>query len=180
MKKILIIIGLVVLILISLHMILRYSDIQSNRYVFMYQSKFLSPQEYLNIYNKYTGTWRTWYDNGAVMGEQTLSAGKIAGPYRYYFRNGQLYQEGEMRNGKHVTLREWTESGKEVVNGIFKNGIPFQGTFIFSRFKLPAGATSGSSTIDSSNTYLEEYMNGKLVKRTLLSESGIERSTWNK
>lgn len=170
----------VVILLISLHLILRYSDIQSNRYVFLYQSKLLTPQAYLDIYNHYTGTWRTWYKNGSLMGEQTLSSGKVAGPYRYYFENGKLYQEGEMRDGKHVSLREWTDSGKDVVNGTFKNGLPFQGTFIFSRCEVPAGATSGSFTTGPANTYFEEYTNGARIKQILLSETGIERSMWHR
>ena len=171
--KIIAVILVFIIVLISLHLYLVNSDIQSNRFVFLYQSKFLSPQEYLDIYNNYTGVWRTWHNNGKLMSVQNLVSGRVNGYYKYIFSNGQIYAEGEMKDGRHIRLKEWNSSGKLLVDGSFKDG-----NFFLVRQSFTPGKTSGMFTANESNTFFEQFQEGKLIKRIKINESGLIRSRW--
>jgi hypothetical protein len=108
----------------------------------------------LNENSHYTGTWKEWYDNGQLMLEQEMFDGKLDGKYKRYYKSGKIHREFEIKNGKLVSAKEWDESGKLLVDGIFINGHPFNGTF-FSHVLIGG----------SSESYLDEYQNGNRIKR---------------
>jgi len=53
-----------------------------------------------------------YYDNGQAKGKFSLKSGLIAGPTKYYYRDGRIRSEGLMANSKEVgKWKQYSENG---------------------------------------------------------------------
>jgi antitoxin component YwqK of YwqJK toxin-antitoxin module len=75
------------------------------------------------------GTWVLYYDDGKTPKvEQNYVASKLNGPRKSYFKNGQLWQQAEYKDGKlEGTVTEWNDKGDKVAEATF-SGDKLNGT----------------------------------------------------
>lgn len=71
-----------------------------------------------------TGSWLTYSDEGEQkLVEQSYADGKLEGPVRTWYSNGQLRQESRFVNGKREGIaQEWTLNGEKRAELNFKEG----------------------------------------------------------
>ena len=61
------------------------------------------------------GLWTHYYKSGVKRLEVTFKDDKHDGPWREWYENGQIAEEGEYKNGEYFVLNFWAEDGKQLL-----------------------------------------------------------------
>ena len=78
--------------------------------------------------NTRNGPWKEWFEtSGKPRLEAQYKAGKLNGPFRTYFSNGQLRREEEYKKGKLTAGKCFTKTGKDTTYHAFETPPVFPG-----------------------------------------------------
>jgi len=55
----------------------------------------------------YDGPYKSYYENGQLKEEGTYKDGRRDGPFKFYYDNGQLKQEGDWKDGELIDFKEY-------------------------------------------------------------------------
>ena len=80
-------------------------------------------KEYKEGIIKYHGPWKTYFKNGQLESEGTYKDGKFDGPVKYYNENGQLEEEKTFKNGVREGPFVSYYSNGDRREGTYKNGV---------------------------------------------------------
>jgi hypothetical protein len=119
-----------------------------------------------NHYGNDHRIWMLWYPNG-VKAQELLPGADGLPITRSWYSNGQMEKEEVVRPDGFSTLRTWSEEGKNLIDGILKNGSPWEGMFV-----------QGYSPVSGSNIQVSVAYQGGLLTGVNLGNGCVEVRKW--
>lgn len=77
--------------------------------------------------NKRDGYWASWYENGQLWSEGEFKDGLSEGKRTVYHPNGKLYYEGDFKAGERVGLWKFYDDAGKKINEIDYSKVPSPG-----------------------------------------------------
>lgn len=76
-------------------------------------------------FNKEDGVWNTYYEDGQLKSTVHLTSDVLSGPYKIWYQNGQLQEEGNYNGVGELdgTISIYYENGKPKAKGNYSKGI---------------------------------------------------------
>lgn len=132
-----------------------------------YQSGEKFYEEYYQNNNVHTKTI-SYYKNEVIMSSENFVDRKLHGPQHFFYPSGRLFCRANYEivypmaeySILYGDFDVYSEDGKIIATGIYKNGCPWDGTF--------TSAENKSVIALQSEPYLLTYRSGKLVEATTL------------
>jgi hypothetical protein len=95
---------------------LSVADPQPSKHVYIFQCYFYPKHAYdwIRAPRNFTGTWRTWYENGTLQSSVDFSEGKIDGKEVHWYENGRISGMKFIKHGFLEKSAFWSEDGKRV------------------------------------------------------------------
>jgi antitoxin component YwqK of YwqJK toxin-antitoxin module len=120
---------------------------------------------YLESYcknGKIDGPEKWYYENGNLRGESTYRVGRLEGPKKWYYENGNLWGESTYKEGKiEGSYKEYYENGNLRIESTYKEG-KIEGSYkeYYENGNLRIESTYKEGKIEGS--YKKYYENGNL------------------
>lgn len=129
-------IALLLAVTVSALTLLRFGNPQWNRLIYIAQFYWLGHHELCAPPKGYTGRWRRWYPDGSLQDEYQIIDGVKTGLVRGWHANGAKWRELtlDLSGELHGPFKVWDESGKQLLCGEYRHGMPWSGTLL----NLPA------------------------------------------
>lgn len=116
------------------------------------------------------GKWLHYDKAGVLIEERNYFRGKLSGPVKAYYSNGKLKQEGYFKLDVQDSIyREWTESGKLQVEGMYVKGSPAK---TWRYFYLDGREKSVEEIVDSTHYLRAFWLPDSLHTQTIIDGNG--------
>ncbi len=167
-RRLLLVVGLILLGLAGIFCVLRFGNSQWNRWIYVFQSRFVAHGDLLGPPHGFTGVWHGWESDGSLSFEVDCVNGKCNGPFLAKWPSGKIYMLINRKDDNWTgPVLVWDGNGNLIAEGHYVDNAPYDGSFYSESFGVLQEYRNG----DCWNGFFMDhgaaavYKDGKLIRR---------------